>query len=195
VIRGLVLMLGLAACAQGAELEDPQLAGTLVLHAGEPEPSPCGMAFDPDPELGDATEAAVARWCAATGCDVRVEAGGVPIRAQGFVFIGDGPEAVYDSDPQLERRQVCGATLTRAATGETVGIFVSTSEQRCDIRKTVMHETAHTMATPGTHATDGIGAEGGTPEQTNAVTSGTLEWVCERLPCSAFVPEAQPVIQ
>jgi hypothetical protein len=149
----------------------------------------CRIEVDPVPELADAARVAADRWRTSTGCDVRLEPGGIPLVAWNRVFIGEGPEVVYGSDPQLERDEVCGATVQRPS-GAVVGIYISMGEQRCSPSDSVVHELGHVMAKPGTHAEEGIGAPGGTPQQTPLISTSTLEWVCAESPCAAFQPEA-----
>jgi hypothetical protein len=190
MIRGLVLILGLAACAQ-AEKIDPQLAGPFVLHETEPAVTLCGIALDPAPELAEATEAAAARWSAATGCSVHVEAGGLPVRAQGFIFAEELPSGLtrlHDTDPQLRYRELCGATLWRDDGATAVGILIATNDL-CDSEEGAAHELGHLMAAKRGHSERGLMAGVNEPERTGAIDSASLEWVCEHFPCAAFNPE------
>lgn len=169
MMRGLVLVLAMAACAQGAEIA-PQLVGPFVLHPGEPEPAPCGMAFDPAPELRGATEKAAERWSAATGCDVRVEAGGVPVVvARGLTTSGG--------------KRVAGAWRHTAAEPDIC--------RRIDIDDqlggpiTVAHELGHCLGARG-HSETGLMAEGAP----GPIDGASLALVCSALHCSVFVPES-----
>jgi hypothetical protein len=167
VIRGLVLMLGVAACAQGAEI-DPQLEGPFVLHAGgpEPEPAPCGLAFDPDPELLEATEAAAARWSAATGCDVRIEAGGIAVRIA--------------STEQRGGHQA--AARRNRETGEwAIGVAPGLLPWTADTLLT--HEFGHVLGCVE-HTPDGLMAE--VIELYAPIDESALRCVCAVLECAVF---------
>jgi hypothetical protein len=196
MMRGLVLVMAMAACAQGAELEDPQLAGPFMLHQAEaePEPVPCGMAFDPAPELLAGTEAAAERWSAATGCDVRVEAGGVPMKAWTSLFAETRP----DGHTLLSRinhggtmRHICGlSTWTEDASAVRI-IDVSLPYPGCeDVEWSVAHEMWHALVAVKGHALSGIGASGDSPDKSALIDAASLAAVCSSLPCSVFSPEA-----
>src|SRR5689334_8283138 len=76
-------------------------------------PEPCGMAFDPAPELADATRAAAERWSVATGCDVRVEAGGIAVSLVDSIVRPDGSQAPGWTSDERDRVEInvrCGAT-------------------------------------------------------------------------------------
>jgi hypothetical protein len=192
MIRGLVVVLAMAACAQGAELEDPQLAGPFVLHQAQAEPAPCGMAFDPAPELLAATDAAAERWSAATGCDVRVEAGGLPVRAQGFIFAEELPNGLtrlHAADPELRYHELCGATLWRDGGATAVGIVIGIANEGCDPAEGVAHEMGHRLAAKRGHSERGLMAGANETGRTGAIDESSLVWVCETLPCSTLTAE------
>ncbi len=169
MIRGLVLVLGMAACSQGAESEDPQLAGPFVLHAGEPEPAPCGMAFDPAPELLAATEAAAARWSAATGCDVRVEAGGVPVIVADDLRTASGKRAAEAWRHTAAEPDVCRRIDVDSELGGPIS---------------VAHGLGHCLGARG-HAESGLMADGAP----GVIDAASLSLVCSLLDCTAFAPE------
>src|SRR5688572_7257453 len=102
MMRGLVLVMAMAACAQGAELEDPQLAGPFVLHAGAPE----RLVFSPDEALQLSTAAAAERWSNAGGLDVRVGDGGARVEAADRVFQPSSGEEVCAHAYRAEGRIV-----------------------------------------------------------------------------------------
>jgi hypothetical protein len=170
----LVLAMGLAACSSGVELEDARLSDAdWVLHEAEPEP--CGMAFDPDPELLAATEAAAKRWSAATGCDVRIEAGGVPI-------VLAEPQDVRDES----------GTPKRAITEVRDGLPVRIAYRRgpllpWTVETMLTHEMGHALGMRE-HTQTGLMAE--TTELGAPIDAESLAGVCAVLECSAFVPES-----
>jgi hypothetical protein len=185
------LVLAVTGCGgvADAELEDPQLADVdWVLHD---EPASCGMAFDPDPELAEATQLAATRWSAATGCHVRIEAGGIPVRALPQIFIADDEQVVYTDDPNGDRRLVCGVTQHRWDIG-AFAIHVATDTPRCtrSIDEVVAHEIGHAFGPPATHAEGGLCADSNSPHRTSVISESTLEWACSHTACSAFVPES-----
>jgi hypothetical protein len=169
MIRGLVVAMAMAACAQGAELEDPQLAAPLVLHETEPAVTICGMAFDPAPELLAATEAAAERWSAATGCDVRVEPGGVPVRIT-------SPE---------ERGGHRAAAVRDRATGDwSVGVAPGLLPWTAETM--LVHELGHVLGCLE-HTTGGLMAE--RFELYTPIDASALACVCTAIACAVFAPE------
>lgn len=177
MMRGLVLVLAMAACAQGAEI-DPQLVGPFVPRAGELEPASCGMAFDPAPELLEATEAAAVRWSAATGCDVRVEAGGVPVVLVRGLVTASGKRA---------------AGAWRHTAESDVCLRVDIDDEFGGPRA-VAHELGHCLMhrvnlapqnLAGSHAESGLMAEGAPGD----IDGASLSLVCSSFDCAAFTPE------
>lgn len=191
-MRGLVLVLAIAACAQGAEI-DPQLVGPFVLHASSPEPEPCGMAFDPAPALLAATEDAAARWSAATGCDVRVEAGGVPIVAWYSLFVEyrEGRALLSSINHGGTMRHICGLSTWTDDDSAVRIIDVSQPYPGCeDTEWSVMHEMFHALVGERGHSESGVGASGNDPDRSPRIDEASLLAVCSRRPCSAFTPES-----
>jgi hypothetical protein len=173
--------------------EDPQathLADGDVTSADAPH-RPCRMAFDPDPELLAATEAAADRWAPATGCDVRVEAGGVPVRAMPRIFIADDEQVVHGDDPNGDRHLVCGVTQHRWDVGAWA-IHVATDSPPCTrpLDEVVAHEVGHAFGPPATHAEGGLSADSNAPRRTSLISDETLEWACSYTDCLAFAPES-----
>lgn len=163
MIRALIPALGLVAACGGAAESEPDLLATLpyVLH-DEPR---CALVLTPQPALADATQLAAERWSAATGCDVRVGAGGVPVV------------------------HVTGLTTTRGK--RAAGAWRHTGDNVCkriDIDdelggpRTVAHEVGHCLGAHG-HASSGLTAEGA---GSGVIDAATLEHVCSQVPCSAF---------
>lgn len=163
-------------CASGVELNDPELApladAVWVLHDDEP----CGMAFDPVPELLQDTVSAAARWSVATGCDVRVESGGIPIRAEGYLQDETGDAA-------------CGlATWDDARTGVQT-ISIAMVDIRCLPPYTVLHEMGHALADIQAHSLSGVMAAAASKGKSTRINAASLELVCRGMHCAHFEPE------
>jgi hypothetical protein len=153
-------------CASATELTDAALMGPFVLH----EPEPCGMAFDVQaPELLAATLTAAERWSAATGCDVRVADGGLPIII-------------------MDELQTTAGDIAAGACRHREGEPCS----RIDIHsiyggpRTIAHEIGHALAGVEGHSATGLMAEGAPGGQ---IDSASLELVCRRMHCETFAPE------
>jgi hypothetical protein len=177
VIRAFALAHATLGCASGSELDDPRLMGPFVLHA----PEPCGMAFDPGPELLDVTQSAAERWSKAMGCDARVEAGGFAVTQAPRVF-----------NP-TQGGEVCALTEWDRST-----ITVATAPGiRCEAPALVLilHEMGHALrgASPEgqpVHSDTGLmrpGADWRPSEDT--IDEVSLSFVCEQAPCAGFTPE------
>jgi hypothetical protein len=184
-------LLCLAGCsAAGDEL---QAVGMVLEPIAVPDTAPSAIPcqetlLTPDAEIFAAAQAAAARWQQAHGCPVSIGEGGIPVHAWGFVFWAQDEQVIHPSDPQLQFKQLCGATR-RQLNGENTEIFISTKQVGCDPESIIMHETAHLWGKPGTHADDGICAPGKSPESTPFITEASLSWVCEGLQCQTFNPE------
>lgn len=136
--------------------------------AGTPGPTligaaHCAATFSPDAALLEATELAAARWSVATGCEVVVAEGGVPVELAATIPRPDGSEAP-------------GAT---SAERDLVRINMRVGKAQRE--RTVMHELGHALG--GDHtASDGVlsGAKGGR----DVIDAEALATVCSRLPCT-----------
>lgn len=136
------------------------------------EAEPCGMVFSPVPELLDATVAQAARWSVATGCDIRVGEGGVPVVIAEQILAPDG----------TRRRGVAreeSGVLVRIEIERATAIFSNTLD-------TILgHEIGHVL---GAHAH--AGCLMASPVVNHApICAADLEAVCASLACSAFNPE------
>lgn len=149
----------------------------------EPEPAQCGMAFDVPPEIRPEGERAAARWSKATGCDVRVEAGGIQFFAYEQLFGYEEDGELYFSSQAGEFR-LCG--LTKVGLWTVVGPCSGAS-----MELTLLHEMGHHLGGEG-HAADGGAMAYGTSHVRNTLNSDTLTWVCEDFPCESFNPEQLP---
>lgn len=201
----LVVLALLAACSGAPEAPDVLLSPEPVSSAGHDplapltivdteEPEECGLAFDvPDVLLPEA-EAAAARWSAATGCDVRVEAGGVPIVQQPYVLIQDEPDGSKtvhaEQSTDGTRRHVCGATLFEA--GALVAIYLATENHPCNVKgqgtRILPHEMGHALG--GYGHTDGGMMHHDSPVPRPRINGADLALVCSRLRCARVRPEA-----
>jgi hypothetical protein len=142
----------------------------------------CGMAFDvPDDVLPEA-ERAAQRWSAATGCDVRIEEGGIPFFSYDQLFGYESDGELYFSSQAGEFR-LCGLSLP----GEWTVVGPCT----VDMELTSLHEMGHHLGGEG-HAADGGAMAYGTTHVRNIINSDTLTWVCEDFPCASFNPEQLP---
>jgi hypothetical protein len=186
----------LACCGEAPDVTEFDPAFAVELSTIRPAPlevGHCGMAFDPVSEMLELTKAAAARWSSATGCDVRVEPGGVPVRAQGFLFIEELPSGlvrVHDSNPQLAFDELCGGTFWRPD-GSVSHIIVATDSPSCPRGPGVStdHEAGHALARRRGHPATGLMADTNADGRTDVVNSASLVWICEALDCAVFVPE------
>jgi hypothetical protein len=155
-----VLVFVLAGCAQGIPLDAVETRPDLVLSSVN---VPAGMLED-----------AAARWSAATGLDIRVGEGGVPVEFVEQAYMFGTP--------------VCGVSAGPA--------FVQVSTQppagKCrSVADVLAHEVGHALCRSFTqsgdcHADTGLMAS---PSYETAIDGATLSAVCAFAPCSAFVPE------
>lgn len=179
MMRGLILaLLGLAAC----EIKPPNYDLSNLVQ----QDISCDMAFDPMPELTEATEIAADRWSEATGCDVWVEAGGYPVNLWPHVFAFELPSGGYEVRPTNDSGDglsMCGGKINDA-------IYISAGSSNCPDRETaVAHEIGHFFGRPGTHAATGLARARIEKGEAPLIDSATLEWACEVTPCRAFSPE------
>jgi hypothetical protein len=142
----------------------------------------------PDDSLLNLATQVADRWQSAHGCPVEIADGGIPVYDWAYVFMNDEQTQVYDSDPQLQYNQLCGARR-KDLNSPQQEIYLSTANDNCDTAEVLAHELGHIWAKPLTHARDGIGAGANDTGRTSWITPGTLEWVCEGLNCARFNPE------
>lgn len=128
----------------------------------------CFVAFSPDEALRLAVEEAATRWSVATGCDLVVAPGGIPVVLDASIERPDGTQAP-------------GVT---SAARDLIRINVrSRPEQRAS---SVLHEMGHALG--GDHtASDGILS--GEKGRRDVIDAAALETVCSRLPCPVLSPE------
>src|SRR5690349_19132206 len=109
--------------------------------------------LSPDESLLKEVALSAARWEHAHGCSINVgKSSGVPVRDWGYVFYDEKDKAIFSSDPQLTRKQVCGMTITKFdddGSSYVESITISTKEPTCDIDQNITHELGHLWAEPG----------------------------------------------
>lgn len=184
-----VLVLLLGACAQGTELDSPQVGEPMPVDAA-PAPAPCGMAFDPAPELLGAAEAAARRWSAATGCDVRVQAGGIPIVAWPRLFVeytDDGHALLSEINHGGAMKSICGLSTWER---DQAAIRIIDVSLACDVDYALAHEMGHALAGVKGHAASGVLAAADDPDRSTVIDEHSLGGVYYSFPCASFVPEA-----
>lgn len=162
----LVTVLLLAMCGCGGSASEPD--------------QECAVAFDPDQSVADVTDEWAGRWSTATGCDVRLESGGIPVRGVEDTLIEDG-------------KTRCGATR-RLRRGEEL---VRVLDVEIDLTPpggcvgwgyTVGHELGHALGARG-HTESGLMVDRLPLGVVHMIDAAALELVCAGLPCSEFNPE------
>lgn len=172
---------GLLAACGGAPEASRQVAAAApaeaALTAAEaaPEPKHCEVVLTPkDPTLEAETVAAAARWSQATGCDIHVGEGGVPIWLM--------PEIPY------EDRFVPGLT----GYYEDGRLWIAVTPERQAV--VIPHEIGHVLHPHVGHVEDELPLEARQSLMSSGggaghITAADLEDVCSELACTAFVPE------
>lgn len=187
--RVLVLALGLACHAEpedGAALSSATvLRQADVSEATERAPreaateARCGLALDPIPELLTATAVVAARWSAATGCDVRVEAGGLPVRFATDVELttGEGHSA-----RGVAHRNDSGVV-------EFIGYTATDARLAWTVERTLAHEVGHALGCWDHTSESGASVLDQVWSSSAKITSAALECVCSTLECETLTPE------
>lgn len=134
----------------------------------------CGMSFDPVPELLDGSTVAASRWSTATGCDISIAEGGIP------VVLAD-PDQVRDS----------AGVLKRSTTEIKDGVPIVIKYRRgpllpWTVETMLTHEFGHALGAHG-HTQSGIMAEA--TKLGAKIDEEALELVCAELQCVALAPE------
>jgi len=175
VTRWLALaMLAALGCAQPVGIPEDALDTELVAGPNvlQSQATACVRVFTPEPLLLEATQAAAARWSAATGCDVHVGEGGWAVTL--------GTEADVPPIP-------VGSVFRGYTSQGTHTILVSTMLGLELATLTVAHEMGHALEGNGSHSVEGLmsgHARAGSP-----IDSASLELVCSELPCVWMRPE------
>lgn len=176
----MLVALLLAACAGEAPdsaVTEPETLTAQVHEASAhdvPEVSePCGAVFTPEPALLAETTAAAARWSAATGCDVRVGDGGIPVRLVDMLYDDAG-----HAQPEMFGLQHW------TESGEIVIDVTALRSQ-----PVIPHEMGHALFPRHGHVDDDVSlmsSHGGAWR----ITAADLAFVCEGFPCALFTPES-----
>lgn len=138
------------------------------------EAARCGAVFSADSGIAELVESAATQWSEATGCDVRLGEGGIPVS---YV------ERIVDArgNPQ------CGEThRLRDDSGAILGvdfIHISTNlADRCHLHaRDVLHEMGHGLAPHRGHTTEGLMAP--TWDAVDYVDEPARAFVCSELGC------------
>ena len=174
-----VLVAALAGCAAEAPQTEPAaLEAAPAVEEAAPEPAPaCDLTFSVDPELAAPFAAAAERWSAATGCDVHLGDGGIPVR----IVARDSADLF---NAQANRYEP-GVTVIDGA-----GIRISLApDWQTRAHLAPIHEMGHALSKRTGHCDDPAAVMYWNPKQ-GAITASDLVYVCALLPCQAFVPEA-----
>jgi len=174
-ILALVALL-LSACAGSEPLDAAEETAPLVVAIETaPEAPVCSVTFTPAPELDAETREAASRWSAATGCDIRVGEGGIPLRLV-------EERMVTPSGGEGHGHTYCP---TEGCTRSGLVIDVA----RDHVAATVPHEMGHALGASSGHV-EGETALMCPTGGDGAIVSADLVYVCEALDCTRFVPEA-----
>lgn len=123
--------------------------------------SVCEVRFSPEPALEGAANSAASDWSTATGCDITVGPGGIPI-------------VLADSIPDADGNERQGQT----SDGRDVIWIHRLATRRYHV---VVHEMGHALG--GEHvASDGV-LSGAVP-RTNVIDAASLASVCSVLACA-----------
>ena len=175
-IIGLVAVLLLSIDGWGCGGEDPWCR----THRCEPVRS-CSATISPTPDLQSAAETASRRLAAATGCELQVAPGGVPLMTGSLSGMCGATNAVVGHESRLIHR--------------VQSIVIDRSTADCaDVDSVVLHEAIHLLLdAPGwpqvtAHAASGVFTvhllDGGV-----LLDASSIGLLCSNAVCSRFVPE------
>ena len=171
---------GTTELASATQLRQSASVGTELADAVEEAQAPrCGLALDPIPELLVATTTVAARWSAATGCDVRVEAGGLPVRfaTDAELTTGEGKAA-----RGVAHRNGSGVV-------EYIGYTSNDARLPWTVERTVAHEVGHALGCWDHTDEAGASVLDQTWSSDARITSDALDCVCSTLECETLTPE------
>lgn len=147
------------------------------------------MAFSPDEALRPAAELAAARWSLATGCEVVVAEGGIPLLSWSRLFVeytSEGRALLADINHGGTMKSICGLSTW---TDDESAVRIIDVSLACDVDDAVAHEMGHALAGVKGHAASGVLASGEDPDRSPLIDAASLGGVCYTLPCRAFNPE------
>jgi hypothetical protein len=183
------------ACSAAGETSDPVVELASAEPVAKAEPARCGMAFDPAPELLAATESAAEGWSAATGWDVRVGAGGLPVKAWASLFVeytADGHALLSAINHGGTMRHICGLSTWTDDDSAVRMIDASLTYGNCEPEWAVAHEIGHALARMKRHSFTGLMASGESEDKSAMLDTASLALICYTQPCSVFHPENSP---
>lgn len=149
----------------------------------------CFVAFSPDEALRPATELAAARWSLATGCEVVVAEGGVPLVSWSRLFVeytSEGRALLSAINHGGTMKSLCGLSTW---TDDESAVRIIDISLACDEEDAVAHEMGHALARLRRHSFTGVMASGDNPARSPIIDAASLELVCYELPCANASPE------
>lgn len=147
------------------------------------------MAFSPDEALRPAAELAAARWSLATGCEVVVAEGGIPLVSWSRLFVeytDEGRALLSDINHGGTMKSLCGLSTW---TEDESAVRIIDVSLACDEEDAVTHEMGHALARLRRHSFTGVMASGDNPARSPIIDAASLDLVCFELPCPAIEPE------
>lgn len=156
LVAGLLLVAACGAC-RGEEVSESEAAV-------EPE-----IVFTPDDVLAADVTSAAARWSAATGREIVVGEGGVPVQ---LVLAIKRPD---------------GTDTPGAVTADLSLVEIHQKARGAQRTRTVLHEIGHALGAGHAH-THGVMSDAAPFDA--VIDAASLEEVCAHLACTAFIPEA-----
>jgi hypothetical protein len=130
----------------------------------------CKLSVSPDPSILSATESAINRWNQASGCNIQIADGGIPVRPVESIFTPDNQRA-----------------LGRYTCNGNVSIEVLGTSNR--LESIIVHELGHAISggcESQAHSESGVMTETRSCDQ---IDEASLNLICDRVECTAFNPE------
>jgi hypothetical protein len=183
IIAALLLSLSVA-CSAGGPGADGAPVFAAEQTAPATAPAPCERVYSPDVDSARFVEAAAARWSAATGCEIRVGAGRIPVTMSEQLtnpITGEHPQGITEYLPTrigLQRGMV--PTVHQAGAGVT--------DNESMLFLVAMHEMGHSL---GIHQEMDLSGGVMSVSGDGLVHAAELEVVCAAIACEVFAPEAQ----
>lgn len=124
------------------------------------------LTLSPDPQLAQLTSDWAERWSEATGLQIEVAVGGVPVRAVDDIDVDEG--------------ETCGATTITDGVAVDIQIDVTPPARCAGWGYMLGHEIGHALAGDATHDEGGLMAR--KPAQ-GVVLEVDADYVCSRVEC------------